>query len=145
MKRIPLPVRRIESPRTRSAGFALLEVLVSLLIFMFAVLGLVGLQGNLTQAQGSAKMRTDAAYLASELLGRMWTDMPNRASYASANCELHSLCKDWTDKVAQSLPNGASRVDFDTTTGDVEIELSWSTPDGEAHTYVTRSTVLPSE
>ena len=127
------------------AGFALIEVLVSLLIFMFAVLGLIGLQANMTQVQGNAKMRTDAAYLARELLGRMWTDMPNRTQYSSANCALHNLCKDWTDKVAQSLPHGSSNVNFDDGTGDVLIELSWATPDGESHTYTTRSTIIPSE
>lgn len=137
--------QRRRPPSCRHTGFALIEVLVSLLIFMFAVLGLVGLQANMTQAQGSAKMRTDAAYLARELLGRMWTDMPNRTLYSSANCALHNLCKDWTDKVAQSLPHGSSNVDFNAGTGDVLIELSWSTPDGESHTYTTRSTVVPSE
>jgi type IV pilus assembly protein PilV len=133
------------SNRPAVAGFALLEVLVGLLIFMFGVLGLIGLQAGMTQAQSISKVRTDAAYLARELLGRMWTDMPNRTLYTTANCSGHALCKDWTDKVARSLPSGTSNVNFDAATGDVVIVLGWSVPDGGTHSYTTRSTVLPSE
>ena len=130
---------------TAQAGFALIEVLVSVLLFVIGVLGLVGLQATMTQAQSASKMRTDAAYLSSELLGRMWTDMGNRSQYTTATCAAHPACKDWFDKVARDLPNGTSTLDFDVATGDIEIVIGWSVPDGGSHSYSARSSVLPSE
>jgi type IV pilus assembly protein PilV len=63
-----------KAPRAQHArGIALIEVLVALLIFMLGVLGLVGLQASMTRAQTDSKVRADAAYLASELNGRMWS------------------------------------------------------------------------
>lgn len=127
------------------AGFALIEVMVSVLLFVIGVLGLVGLQATMTQAQSASKMRTDAAYLASELLGRMWTDMGNRSQYTTANCGAHPACKDWFDKVARDLPSGTSALDFDVASGDIEIVIGWSVPDGGTHRYSARGSVLPSE
>lgn len=148
MNRAHLPTRRPTSMRGRrhsAGGFALIEVLVSVLLFVIGVLGLVGLQASMAQAQTVSKSRTDATYLASELLGRMWTDMSNRDKYNSADCDAHPACKDWMDKVARDLPGGTSTVAFDAATGDVEIVVGWSLPDGGTHSYTTRSAVLPAQ
>lgn len=123
----------------RARGFALLEVLIAFLIFAFGVLGFVGLQVQMVKAQTSAKFRGDAAVLASELTGSMWTDIANLTQYTAANCAGHPRCNDWANKVAATLPNGAATVTV--AAGVVSITITWSAPGEGQHNYVTASAI----
>ncbi|MCR8957670.1 pilus assembly protein PilV [Variovorax sp. S2] len=125
----------------RSQGIALIEVLVALLIFMLGVLGLVGLQASMTRAQTDSKVRADAAYLASELNGRMWSDLTNLAGYNGAGCAAQARCSEWQSKVRSSLPSGSGAVTVNASSGDVAVTISWTMPNGETHQYVTHTTV----
>jgi len=124
------------------AGVVLIEVLVAMLIFMFGVLGIVGLQASVTRAQTDSKVRADASYLAGDMLGRLWSDRKHLGNYDSAHCSATAFCKDWQDKVAASLPNGGSVVSIDTASGNVTIAISWTGPDGQLHQYVTNTTIV---
>jgi type IV pilus assembly protein PilV len=130
--------------RRRLRGAVLIEVLVSLLIFMFGVLGLVGLQASVTRSQTDSKVRADAGYLASEMVGRLWADLTHLTSYSGTACASTALCKEWQDKVAASLPRGTGAVTVDSSTGDVTVTITWTGPDGQAHHYVTNTTVAKS-
>lgn len=129
------------------AGFMMLEVLVSVLIFSFGVLGLVGLQASMSRAQTAAKDRADAAALASELIGLMWADTrSNLASYDGAGCAGYARCKDWTSKVAATFPNSNTNVTSvlvagETTVYNVSVTITWTPPDGGQHTYATQTTI----
>ena len=124
-------------------GFMLIEVLVGLLLFSLGILGLVGLQASMTQSQTAAKVRADAAFLASELIGTMWGDMSNLGSYASANCSGYGPCKDWQSKVAKALPGGTLKAcNVTTATGDVTITIEWTMPNGGGtNSYSTTTTI----
>jgi type IV pilus assembly protein PilV len=69
---------RVHRPRptapARQRGGFLLEALVGILIFSFGILGLVGLQANAIRHVNDAQYRGEAVYLASTIVGRMWTD-----------------------------------------------------------------------
>lgn len=119
----------------------MLEVLVALLIFMVGVLGLVGLQGSMTRAQTESKVRADAAYLASEVIGRMWSDLTNVATYNGSGCAAQARCKEWQSKVANSLPGGTGAVTVDAPTGNVAVTITWTMPGGDTHQYVTQTTM----
>jgi len=123
-------------------GVVLIEVMVAMLIFMFGILGLVGLQASLTRAQTDAKVRADAAYLANEMIGQLWSDLSNLANYNGATCASTPACKDWQDRVAGSLPGGNGSLTVDTTLGDVQITVSWKGPDGQTHSFVTNTTIV---
>lgn len=125
----------------RQGGIAMIEVLVAMLIFMLGVLGLVGLQGSMTRAQTESKFRADAAYLANEAIGRMWSNLSSIASYDGGGCASVARCKEWQDKVNASLPQGAGAVALDASTGDATITVSWTSPGGETHKYVTSTSV----
>jgi type IV pilus assembly protein PilV len=135
--------RRFAKPR-HIRGVALIEVLVALLLFMLGVLGMVGLQSSMTRAQTESKVRSDAAYLASELIGRMWSDLTNAATYSGTGCATQARCKEWQSKVASSLPGGSGAVTVDATTGDVAVTITWKMPSGDSHQYVTQTTVAKS-
>jgi type IV pilus assembly protein PilV len=120
----------------------MMEALVGATVFALGVLGVVALQASMTQAQTVGKLRGDAIYLADELIGRLWADLPGRASYASAACAGYARCADWSAKVARTLPGGASVVTVNTGTGEVTISISWSTRAG-TQTYATTTAVMP--
>jgi len=122
-------------------GVVLIEVMIALLIFMFGVLGLVGLQASLTRATTDSKVRADASYLASEMVGRLWSDTSNLSSYNGSSCASTDLCKEWQAKVAASLPKGAGSVKVDSSTGDTTVTITWAGPDGQTHTYATSTTI----
>jgi type IV pilus assembly protein PilV len=122
-------------------GFMLIEVMISVIIFSVGVLALVGLQASMTRAQTESKVRADAAYLAQELIGLMWTDIANAASYADAGCAGYPRCAAWQAKVAALLPGGTAAVGWNAATRDVTITLSWQLPGGDPHRYQTWTNV----
>src|SRR4051812_8766437 len=67
-------------PRTQT-GIVLIEVLMAVVIFSLGVLGLISLQANLIKSAGDAKLRTEASYLAGQIISRMWVDRSNLADY----------------------------------------------------------------
>ena len=123
-------------------GVVLIEVMIAMLIFMFGVLGLVGLQASVTRATSDSKFRADASYLASEMMGRLWSDLTNVASYDSSKCASTEVCKDWQSKVASSLPNGTGAVTIDTASGLATLVITWTGPDRQTHSYTTYTTIV---
>jgi type IV pilus assembly protein PilV len=131
----------VRARRSAARGFMLIEALVAILIFSFGILGLIGLQANMTKAQTSSKFRGDAAYLAQQLIGSMWADLPNMASYASANCSAYTRCADWVAKRNATLPSSTSTVAVNVTTGEVSITITWNPPDEGTHRYAITTSV----
>lgn len=122
----------------------LIEVLVSVLLFSVGVLAMVGLQANMTKAQSAAKTRTDAAYLARELVGVMWSDMSNLSFYQTTACASYSRCSSWAGKVAHELPGAQTAITVDAA-GDVTIRIQWTDSDGELRNYTTVTTINASQ
>jgi type IV pilus assembly protein PilV len=131
--------------KAKQGGMAILEALVAMLIFAFGILGVVGLQGSMTREQTAAKFRTDAGYLASELVGTMWSDVSNLSSYNSGSCTGYTRCNDWVNKVAATLPGGAATVTVDTTDGDVSIVITWTMPSGDTHQFEMATTIVAAD
>lgn len=158
-----LPAARLHRPRPRpgrcagrpARGFALIEALIALLIFSLAVLGLVGLQAAMTRASTGAKYRAEATYLATDLIGRMWS---NRAMLKDfSDCQASSACKAWLSRVEETLPAGTATVSvvdrIDTTLDDatrvapysvseVTVRVRWQPPgESAAHEFSTTTVI----
>ncbi|MFM2347941.1 MAG: type pilus modification protein PilV [Pseudomonadota bacterium] len=153
-----LPPARPRRPRPypiRIRGFALIEALIALLIFSLAVLGLVGLQAAMTRASTGAKYRAEATYLATDLIGRMWS---NRAMLKDfSDCQTSSACQTWLSRVADTLPAGTAivsvidRIDtaLDDTTkvapysvSEVTVRVRWQPPgESAAHEFSTTTVI----
>jgi type IV pilus assembly protein PilV len=137
--------------RSPAAGFAMIEVLIALLLFAIGILGLVGLQASMTQAQTESKVRADAANLVDELATVMWGELGNKdtianlAAFNTAGCSGNAACNAWLTKLGKTLPGGtvASLVfnnvadTWDVNHGLVTVTLSWSLPNGSPHQYVS--------
>lgn len=61
------PVRRVKPRRVKSSGFSLIEVLVSVVVLSFGLLGMAGMQAASLQSNREARLQSSAVVLAREL------------------------------------------------------------------------------
>ena len=133
--------------RASEAGFMLVEVLVTIVIFTIGLLGVIGLQALAMSSSHMSSMRSSATVLASDMAERMRANLgavnaaagsryddavPGtnacRAIYsvsveaAPASCSPEAMAaddlQDWLDLVGQSLPAGTGAVCLDSTPDD---------------------------
>ena len=135
----------------------LLEGLIAVLIFSMGILAIVGMQATAIKNSTDAKNRADASYLANQIIGQMWADRPNLASYnnnatpgampcnptgsVSANPNVTS----WLGAVA-FLPNAVSSVQqivVDTTNNNlVTVTVCWQPPQATVwHNFVATAQI----
>lgn len=71
---------------------ALIEAMVAMLVFAVGVLAMIGMQTLAVKTASDAKYRADAAYMANQLIGQMWT--ANRATLTDFrhNCPSTTGC-----------------------------------------------------
>ena len=88
-------------------GVLLLESLIAILLFSIGILAVVGLQANAIKNVTQAKYRSDAAFLADQLVGQMWADRTNIAAYAYTSGAGAGNLAPWIAQVA-ALPLAAT-------------------------------------
>ena len=97
------------------AGVMLIESLVGILIFSVGILALIGMQGAAMRNTSDARYRSEAAFLASEIIGQMWVDMAafNTTPHYGTASGTFAARDAWETRVAQRLPgvnlSGATR------------------------------------
>ncbi|MFZ3120105.1 MAG: type IV pilus modification protein PilV [Variovorax sp.] len=133
------------TPRTASnqGGLALLEVLISLLIFSLGILGLIGLQTRAVSLSVDAEDRNRAALLANEVASTMWLQGSVTLSAEKETAWKASVA----DPTKGGLPNGVGTVTAVTgTTKSADIKITWHPPsrssDADDSNFTTR-VVLP--
>ncbi len=125
--------RSMSSARGKQGGVMLLEALVAILIFSIGIVAVMGMQAVSIEQVTQAKYRTDASYLANQITGKMWTDLPNLATYATAGSPGRSA---WDTTVAKTLPNGTGTITVAGTL--VTVTINWQLPnESVARKYVT--------
>lgn len=144
-------------PLSQQGGVALLEALIAILIFSFGIIGLVGAQAAAIKSAGDAKLRTDASYLAGQIISRMWVDRANLADYAhftgGSNCAFtggaaaSGNVTEWLGSAAQAgtvgyLPNGTAQIVVDSGTKLVTVTVCWRAPqETVTHNYATTALI----
>jgi len=71
----------MNSIRRRDAGFVMLEVLVTIVLLVFGLLGLAGFQVRTTVAEHEAYQRVQALILVQDMMERIYANRANAASY----------------------------------------------------------------
>jgi type IV pilus assembly protein PilV len=67
-------MRKFLPVRSREKGVMLIEALIAILIFSIGILAVVGMQSVAIKNVTESKHRSEAAFLAEELLSQMWMD-----------------------------------------------------------------------
>lgn len=126
--------------RGAQEGVMLLEALVAILIFSVGVVAVMGMQAVSIEQVTQSKYRMDASYLANSIVGKMWTDQPNLASYASAG---YSGRAAWDTTVAATLPSGTGTIAVNGTL--VTVTVNWRMPNETVtRKYLTQVNINPS-
>ncbi|MGQ0545943.1 MAG: type IV pilus modification PilV family protein [Betaproteobacteria bacterium] len=116
-------------------GVMLLEALIGILIFSIGILALIGMQATAMRATIDAKYRSEASFLANQVLGQMWVaDKTNLAAFATspgipAACPGAPVCA-WITRVGQLLPNatGANAPEIAVSANEVTVTVRWQPP-----------------
>ncbi|MDM0075148.1 type IV pilus modification protein PilV [Variovorax sp. J2P1-59] len=111
--------------RQGQAGVAMLEVLVSVLLFSFGILGLIGLQARAVSFSVDAEDRNRAALLANEIASTMWITRSVTVDVSDGSS--------WQTRIADpskdGLPGGEISVTtVSGTTNSADIEITWQAP-----------------
>lgn len=138
------------SSRRKAAGFTLVEALVALLTLSIGLLGVAGLQLAGVRANQSAAWRSQATYLASDILERMRLNQGARADYVVGlesdeeeeegegeevvlNPTAAADVTAWKASLAGTMPNGDGSIALDP--GDdlmVTITVQWNDARGDS-------------
>ena len=110
-------------PRQSQEGVMLIEALVAILIFTIGVIAVMGMQAVSIEQVSQAKYRTDASYLANQIVGMMWLDQANLSSYATVGYTGRAT---WDTLVGKTLPAGAATIAVNGSM--VTVTMNWQTP-----------------
>lgn len=156
-------MKAIPAPRSQQ-GSVLLEALFAILLFSIGVLALVALQAASIKNSVDAKYRSDASYLANQIVAQMWLDRSNIDRYAhyatGSSCAFTgSASADaspwvtpvtaWVTQVTSLLPGAASnktQIVVNTVAGtkQVKVTVCWKGPqEAVTHNFAVTAQVNP--
>ena len=133
-------MRNAMKKRSAQGGVMLLEALVAILIFSIGIIAVMGMQAASISQVTQSKFRTDASYLANQILGQIWVDQGNMASYSTVG---YSGRSGWDTTVASTLPSGAG--DIVVVGRQVTVTVTWKMPDDTVNRkFVAVANINPS-
>lgn len=131
----------MRTSRKNQQGVMMIEALVGILIFSFGILAMMGLQAISIKNTVEARYRTEASFIANEIIGTMWTEC------GGATCTLSSYdttsgtnpkMTAWRTEVADKLPGivvgGANSPTIVVAGNAVTVTVFWRIPGSDATT-----------
>jgi type IV pilus assembly protein PilV len=132
----------------RQQGVMLLEALIGILIFSLGILTMIALQATAMRATIDSKFRSEASFLANEIIGSIWVDRATLSDWATspgtpASCGSAKPCG-WITKVKATLPMDATtpantEPEIAISSSQVTVTIRWKR-EGDAD--VSRHTVV---
>lgn len=144
----------LQPPQSRARGFSLIEVLVSIVVLSFGLLGMVGMQTMAIQSNRDARLQSAAVHLAREAaelmrdnkgiaVNKTTTDNPFLLSFsgtlpstAAENCFKEACTtpariaefniKEWLGRVNTELPGARVAICYDTSPFDSAGLPQWT-------------------
>lgn len=121
----------------QQAGTSLIEILVTILIVSFGLLGVAGVVGNGLKNNHSSYGRTQASILAADIIDRMRANRreaegvgapydivltdPTPTGTSVAEQDLNA----WRTALASTLPSGAGAISMNAATKKVAVTVQW--------------------
>lgn len=151
--------RAIRSRLHSERGVMLIEALVAIAIFSFAILGIMGLQATAIRTVRDADYRVKASLFAHQIVGQMWVDRFNVPTYAlnagnaacasgtntAANPVVTSWLNGLTDATKQGSLPGAGAYQQQILVGPnnvVTVTLCWKSPqDSAPHNFMLKTQI----
>lgn len=124
-----------------STGFSLIEILVTMVILSFGLLGVAGLLVSGVSNAASSEAMSKASQLSADMADRIRANPAGARSSSSqyittyaddVPIDLSTIAnqdkKVWLEALARELPQGDGKITYTTNGGDfkVEIEVRWS-------------------
>ena len=131
----------------KQCGVSLIEVLVAIVIVSFGLLGVASVIGNALKNSHSAYGRSQANWLANDIIDRMRANRseaespgkPYALSFEDDNCK-DDDCEDdaptgatvaaadlaaWRAALSATLPSGTGKIEMNSTTMKVTVTVRW--------------------
>ena len=127
------------SARASQTGVALIEVLVSVLLFSLGILGLIGLQTRAIGLSLDAEDRNRAALIANNIAATMWTTRTVAIDAAAWTTRARNL-------QAGGLPAAEVQITPDLAANTADILITWrppQRPDVQQDSRLTTRVALP--
>ena len=155
---------QVGARQPHAMGFTLIETMVALLVLSVGMIGVAALHGQSLAASGTAIHRSAAINLAGDMADRIRLNRGAGAAYTGAaadnNCddptgsggvdctEAQMAAQDlfiWRAQVAQTLPGGASLINFNggTTPPTYTVTVSWDEPSANGQVNFALQFQLP--
>lgn len=129
----------------KQSGSVLIEAMVSVVIFSFGLLALISMQSAAVRSTTDAKYRSDASFLANQIIGQMWgaaggaslNDFSNGVATTAANAATcpsgggtatAAAATTWLAAVGGILPGADSnrqQITVNAATGQVTVRVCW--------------------
>jgi type IV pilus assembly protein PilV len=90
--------------RAKQEGVMLIEALIGILIFSIGILALIGMQAVAMKNTNDARFRSEASFLATQIVGTMWADVNNLARYDKDFAGTYANRDNWVATVEARLP-----------------------------------------
>ena len=125
--------------RKLSRGITLIEVLVTVVVLAFGLLGLAGLQANALRNNNSAYLRSQATYLANEMMDRMRANRieaidndnydiaigDDESDHSSGDALTQADIDFWIPLLAATLPMGDGSIACNPANNVCTITVQW--------------------
>jgi type IV pilus assembly protein PilV len=123
------PLQNRSPGHATQKGVMLIEALIGLLIFMLGILALIGMQGIAMQYTIDAKYRSEASFLANQIIGTMWVDRANLGAYDTSGSGTTARTA-WISSVQETLPGatGANAPSIAVVGRQTTVTVSWQRP-----------------
>jgi len=117
-------------------GFSLIEILITLVIISYGLLGIAGIIVNSIKNNQSSYARSQAGLLANDIIDRMRANrvaaeaspypynLAMGATPSGAGVPLADV-EEWRASLATSLPSGTGSISLDATTKKMTVVIQW--------------------
>ena len=121
--------QKLPPNQSTQQGVVIIEALIAILIFSFALLGLVGLQAVMIKNTGESEFRAVASYVAQQQVGKMWADPSGAPALVNTSID-----------VSSRLPNGSLTI-TSPATNQYAITVTWQKPGEDLHNFTTVASI----